>query len=94
MIKNVKAGYKVVSSKEKNLGGPHKTLEAATLEKENVAEYSYLLERKKLAPRPRFEKTGYCYLPFFWPMLSLENWLTAVCAACSHTAPVGVLNGR
>jgi hypothetical protein len=29
MIKKVKAGYKVLSSKEKNLGGPYKTLEAA-----------------------------------------------------------------
>ena len=29
MIKKVKAGYKVVSSKGKNLGGPYKTLEAA-----------------------------------------------------------------
>ena len=29
MIKKVKAGYKVVPSKGKNLGGPYKTLEAA-----------------------------------------------------------------
>ena len=29
MIKKVKAGYKVVSSKGKNLGGPYKTREAA-----------------------------------------------------------------
>jgi hypothetical protein len=29
VIKKVKAGYKVVSSKGKNLGGPYKTLEAA-----------------------------------------------------------------
>jgi len=29
MIKRVKAGYKVVSSKGKNLGGPYKTREAA-----------------------------------------------------------------
>jgi hypothetical protein len=29
MIKKVKAGYKVVSSKGKNLGGPYKTMEAA-----------------------------------------------------------------
>ncbi len=29
MIKKVKAGYKVVSSKGKNLGGPFRTLEEA-----------------------------------------------------------------
>jgi hypothetical protein len=29
MIKKVKAGYKVVSSKGKNLGGTYKTVEAA-----------------------------------------------------------------
>ena len=29
MIKKLKAGYKVVSSKGKNLGGPYKTLDAA-----------------------------------------------------------------
>jgi len=29
MIKRRKGGYKVVSSKGKNLGGPYKTLEAA-----------------------------------------------------------------
>src|ERR1700746_3215962 len=29
MIKKVKAGYKVVSSKGKNLGGPYKTMEEA-----------------------------------------------------------------
>jgi hypothetical protein len=29
MIKKVKAGYKVLSSKGKNLGGPYKTLQAA-----------------------------------------------------------------
>jgi hypothetical protein len=29
MIKKVKAGYRVVSRKEMNLGGPHKSLEAA-----------------------------------------------------------------
>jgi hypothetical protein len=28
-IRKVKAGYKVLSSKGKNLGGPYKTLEAA-----------------------------------------------------------------
>jgi hypothetical protein len=29
MIKKVKEGYRVLSSKEKNLGGPYKTLEEA-----------------------------------------------------------------
>jgi hypothetical protein len=29
MIKKLKSGYKVVSSKGKNLGGPYKTLEEA-----------------------------------------------------------------
>jgi hypothetical protein len=29
MIKHVKGGYQVVSSKGKNLGGPYKTLEEA-----------------------------------------------------------------
>jgi hypothetical protein len=29
MIKKVKAGYKVVSRKGKNLGGPYKTMEPA-----------------------------------------------------------------
>ena len=29
MIKKVKEGYKVLSSKGKNLGGPYKTLESA-----------------------------------------------------------------
>ena len=43
MIKKVKAGYKVVSSKGENLGGPYKTMEAA---KKRLRQVEFFKRRK------------------------------------------------
>lgn len=43
MIQKVKAGYQVLSSKGKNLGGPYKTLEAA---KRRLREVEFFKHRK------------------------------------------------
>ena len=43
MIKKVKAGYKVVSSKGRNLGGPYKTLEEA---KKRLRQVEFFKHRK------------------------------------------------
>ena len=43
MIKKVRGGYQVVSSKGKNLGGPYKTLEAA---KKSLREVEFFKHRK------------------------------------------------
>jgi hypothetical protein len=43
MIKKVKNGYKVVSSKGKNLGGPYKTLEEA---KKRLRQVEFFKHRK------------------------------------------------
>ncbi|HLJ15628.1 MAG TPA: hypothetical protein VKV15_14100 [Bryobacteraceae bacterium] len=41
MIKKVKAGYKVVSEKGKNLGGPYKSKEAAEKRLRQVEYFKY-----------------------------------------------------
>ncbi|HLZ50928.1 MAG TPA: hypothetical protein VKP61_09265 [Candidatus Acidoferrum sp.] len=41
MIKHVKGGYKVVSSKGRNLGGPYKTLEQAKKRLRQVEFYKH-----------------------------------------------------
>ena len=43
MIKKVRGGYQVVSSKGKNLGGPYKTREAA---KKRLREVEFFKHRK------------------------------------------------
>jgi hypothetical protein len=43
MILRVKGGYRVVSSKGKNLGGPYKTLEAA---KKRLRQVEFFKHRK------------------------------------------------
>ncbi len=43
MIKKTKEGYQVVSSKGRNLGGPHKTLEAA---KKRLRQVEFFKHRK------------------------------------------------
>ena len=43
MIKKVSGGYQVVSSKGKNLGGPHKTLDAA---KKRLRQVEFFKHRK------------------------------------------------
>jgi hypothetical protein len=43
MIKKVKGGYQVVSSKGKNLGGPYKTLESA---KKRLRQVEFFKHRK------------------------------------------------
>jgi hypothetical protein len=43
MIKKVKAGYKVVSEKGKNLGGPYKSKEAA---EKRLRQVEYFKHRK------------------------------------------------
>jgi hypothetical protein len=43
MIKRVKGGYRVVSSKLKNLGGPYKTLEEA---KKRLRQVEFFKHRK------------------------------------------------
>ncbi|MGB7281084.1 MAG: hypothetical protein WBE13_02385 [Candidatus Acidiferrum sp.] len=43
MIKKTKAGYQVVSTKGKNLGGPYKTLEAA---KKRLRQVEFFKHRK------------------------------------------------
>ncbi len=43
MIKKVKGGYKVLSSKGKNLGGPYKTLEEA---KKRLRQVEFFKHRK------------------------------------------------
>jgi hypothetical protein len=43
MIKKVKSGYKVVSTKGKNLGGPYKTLEEA---KKRLRQVEFFKHRK------------------------------------------------
>ena len=43
MIRNVKSGYKVVSSKGKNLGGPYKTVEEA---KKRLRQLEFFKHRK------------------------------------------------
>jgi hypothetical protein len=43
MIKKVKSGYKVVSSKGKNLGGPYKTIEEA---KKRLRQVEFFKHRK------------------------------------------------
>lgn len=43
MIQKVKNGYQVLSSKDKNLGGPYKTLEAA---KKRLRQVEFFKHRK------------------------------------------------
>jgi hypothetical protein len=43
MIKKVKGGYQVISSKERNLGGPYKTLEEA---KKRLRQVEFFKHRK------------------------------------------------